>query len=89
MNIRPIPDAVLNAAARLRAVKHNRPHGVTPEQHREEDDRVFAAEVSLESELLKSGMMSSSDAIAEIHVDESPKRTLITTMFGESITLNI
>lgn len=61
--------AVIDAALKYRAVAHNRPHGQTLEEHRSTDERVGMAEIRLEGELLKSGLMSPEDAIESIGIE--------------------
>lgn len=61
--------AVVSAALKYRAVAHNRPHGQTLEEHRSNDERVGMAEIRLEGELLKSGLMTANDAIESISIE--------------------
>lgn len=61
--------AVIDAALKYRAVARNRPHGQTLEEHRSNDGRVGMAEIRLEGELLKSGLMTPEDAIESISIE--------------------
>jgi len=77
MQVTAIPQPLLDSIARYRAVMHNRPHDVTPEQHKAEDDRVFFAEVDLEKELIAAHIMSADDAIESIDLIADKALTVV------------
>ena len=58
-----LPEALLTAIAKYKAIRHNRPAGQTDEQQDATDDRVFTAEIELEAQLLAAGLMSPDDGI--------------------------